>query len=549
MSKLKLMTVVGTRPEIIRLSEVIKCADRYFEHILVHTGQNYDYELNRIFFEDLGLREPDFCLDCAGGDLGETIGNIIDRSYKLLVKQRPDALLILGDTNSCLCAISAKRLHVPIFHMEAGNRCFDECLPEETNRSIIDHIADVNLCYSEHARRYLNAEGRPRERSFVTGSPMAEVLTVNLNKIKSSSVLERLGLEKGKYILLSAHREENIDSEKNFFSLMNAVNAMAERYDMPILYSCHPRSASFIKRRGFAFDRRVIRHKPLGFHDYNYLQLNAYAVVSDSGTLPEESAYFASIGLPFPAICIRTSTERPEALEKGNFVLAGIIAPQVLQAVDLAVEMQKNGVPVSEVPDYSELNVSGKVIKIIQSYTGIVDRMVEEVLISPSEAYSPHPKVDNDMKRQKAFLIIDILLLIITLAFIWLSSLESASESAEKSEGLLIAIAPILELFLSADRINEHMIRKLAHFIEFALLGGELILLCVIDRRTRPQQVINCLSASLAVAVIDEALQLLSDRGPQITDVLLDFSGAVFGILFVLLIYVLVRMKKHRKQV
>ncbi|HHU06684.1 MAG TPA: UDP-N-acetyl glucosamine 2-epimerase [Clostridiales bacterium] len=376
MSKLKLMTVVGTRPEIIRLSEVIKCADRYFEHILVHTGQNYDYELNRIFFEDLGLREPDFCLDCAGGDLGETIGNIIDRSYKLLVKQRPDALLILGDTNSCLCAISAKRLHVPIFHMEAGNRCFDECLPEETNRRIIDHIADVNLCYSEHARRYLNAEGRPRERSFVTGSPMAEVLTVNLNKIKSSSVLERLGLEKGKYILLSAHREENIDSEKNFFSLMNAVNAMAERYDMPILYSCHPRSASFIKRRGFAFDRRVIRHKPLGFHDYNYLQLNAYAVVSDSGTLPEESAYFASIGLPFPAICIRTSTERPEALEKGNFVLAGIIAPQVLQAVDLAVEMQKNGVPVSEVPDYSELNVSGKVIKIIQSYTGIVDRMV-----------------------------------------------------------------------------------------------------------------------------------------------------------------------------
>lgn len=376
MSKLKLMTVVGTRPEIIRLSEVIKCADRYFEHILVHTGQNYDYELNRIFFEDLGLREPDFCLDCAGGDLGETIGNIIDRSYKLLVKQRPDALLILGDTNSCLCAISAKRLHVPIFHMEAGNRCFDECLPEETNRRIIDHIADVNLCYSEHARRYLNAEGRPRERSFVTGSPMAEVLTVNLNKIKSSSVLERLGLEKGKYILLSAHREENIDSEKNFFSLMNAVNAMAERYDMPILYSCHPRSASFIKRRGFAFDRRVIRHKPLGFHDYNYLQLNAYAVVSDSGTLPEESAYFASIGLPFPAICIRTSTERPEALEKGSFVLAGIIAPQVLQAVDLAVEMQKNGVPVSEVPDYSELNVSGKVIKIIQSYTGIVDRMV-----------------------------------------------------------------------------------------------------------------------------------------------------------------------------
>lgn len=376
MSKLKLMTVVGTRPEIIRLSEVIKCADRYFEHILVHTGQNYDYELSRIFFEDLGLREPDFCLDCAGGDLGETIGNIIDRSYKLLVKQRPDALLILGDTNSCLCAISAKRLHVPIFHMEAGNRCFDECLPEETNRRIIDHIADVNLCYSEHARRYLNAEGRPRERSFVTGSPMAEVLTVNLNKIKSSSVLERLGLEKGKYILLSAHREENIDSEKNFFSLMNAVNAMAERYDMPILYSCHPRSASFIKRRGFAFDRRVIRHKPLGFHDYNYLQLNAYAVVSDSGTLPEESAYFASIGLPFPAICIRTSTERPEALEKGNFVLAGIIAPQVLQAVDLAVEMQKNGVPVSEVPDYSELNVSGKVIKIIQSYTGIVDRMV-----------------------------------------------------------------------------------------------------------------------------------------------------------------------------
>jgi len=376
MSKLKLMTVVGTRPEIIRLSEIIKRADRYFEHVLVHTGQNYDYELNRIFFEDLGLREPDFCLECAGSDLGETIGNIIDRSYKLLIKQKPDALLILGDTNSCLCAISAKRLHIPIFHMEAGNRCFDECLPEETNRRIVDHIADVNLCYSEHARRYLNAEGRPKERTFVVGSPMAEVLNANLEKIRSSDVLDRLGLERGRYILLSAHREENIDTEKNFFSLMNAVNAMAERYNMPILYSCHPRSAGFIRRRAFAFDRRVIRHKPLGFHDYNFLQVNAFAVVSDSGTLPEESAYFASIGLPFPAVCIRTSTERPEALEKGSFVLAGITARQVLQAIDLAVEMQRDGVPASEVPDYKDLNVSGKVIKIIQSYTGIIDRMV-----------------------------------------------------------------------------------------------------------------------------------------------------------------------------
>jgi len=375
-SKLKLMTILGTRPEVIRLSEVIKCADNYFEHTLVHTGQNYDYELNRIFFEDLGLREPDFCLDAAGGDLGETIGNIISGSYKLLAKQKPDALLILGDTNSCLCAISAKRLHIPVFHMEAGNRCFDECLPEETNRRIVDHIADVNLCYSEHARRYLNSEGRPKERTFVTGSPMAEVLTANLEKIKAGGVLEKLELEKGKYILLSAHREENIDSEKNFFSLMKAVNAMAERYNLPILYSCHPRSAGFIERRGFVFDRRVLRHKPLGFHDYNFLQINAFAVVSDSGTLPEESAFFASAGLPFPAVCIRTSTERPEAMDKGCFVLAGITPRQVLQAVDVAVDAVKSGDPGGAVPDYSDLNVSGKVIKIIQSYAGIIDRTV-----------------------------------------------------------------------------------------------------------------------------------------------------------------------------
>ena len=376
MSKLKLMTIIGTRPEIIRLAAVIKKADKYFDQILVHTGQNYDYELNQVFFDDLGLRAPDFYLDAVGGDLGETIGNIIAKSYKLMVEQKPDALLILGDTNSCLSAISAKRLHIPIFHMEAGNRCFDECLPEETNRRIVDHIADVNMCYSEHARRYLNAEGTAKERTYVTGSPMAEVLHANLEQIKASNILEKLGLEKGKYILLSAHREENIDTEANFFNLMNAVNAMAEKYDMPILYSCHPRSAKYIKQRNFVFDPRVKQNKPLGFHDYNHLQMNAFAVVSDSGTLPEESSYFLSVGNPFPAVCIRTSTERPEALDKGNFVLAGITTEQVLQAVDTAVAMNENGDWGIPVPDYVEENASTKVIKLIQSYTGVVNKMV-----------------------------------------------------------------------------------------------------------------------------------------------------------------------------
>lgn len=376
MKKLKLMTIVGTRPEIIRLSQVIKKCDRYFEQILVHTGQNYDYELNQVFFEDLGLREPDAYLDAVGGDLGETIGNIIAKSYALMVEKKPDALLILGDTNSCLSAIAAKRLHIPIFHMEAGNRCFDECLPEETNRRIVDHIADVNLCYSEHARRYLNAEGTAKERTFVTGSPMAEVLTANQKNIEKSNVLERLGLERGRYILLSAHREENIDTEENFFALMNAVNALAQRYDMPILYSCHPRSAKFIEKRGFVFDSRVRRNKPLGFHDYNHLQMNAFAVVSDSGTLPEESSYFLSVGRPFPAVCIRTSTERPEAMDKGNFILAGITTEQVLQAVETAVAMNENGDYGIPTPDYLDLNVSDKVVKFIQSYTGIVNRMV-----------------------------------------------------------------------------------------------------------------------------------------------------------------------------
>ena len=376
MSKLKLMTIIGTRPEIIRLAAVIKKCDKYFDQILVHTGQNYDYELNQVFFDDLGLRAPDFYLDAVGADLGETIGNIIAKSYKLMVEQKPDALLILGDTNSCLSAISAKRLHIPIFHMEAGNRCFDECLPEETNRRIVDHIADVNLCYSEHARRYLNYEGTAKERTYVTGSPMAEVLHENLEQIKSSDILSRLGLEKGKYILLSAHREENIDTEQNFFNLMNAVNAMAEKYDMPILYSCHPRSAKFIAQRGFVFDKRVIQNKPLGFHDYNNLQMNAFAVVSDSGTLPEESSFFLSVGNPFPAVCIRTSTERPEALDKGNFILAGITTEQVLQAVDTAVEMNKNGDFGIPVPNYTDENVSTKVVKLIQSYTGVVNKMV-----------------------------------------------------------------------------------------------------------------------------------------------------------------------------
>ena len=376
MSRLKLMTIIGTRPEIIRLSAVIKKCDRYFDQILVHTGQNYDYELNQVFFDDLGLRAPDFYLDAVGADLGETIGNIIAKSYALMVKQQPDALLILGDTNSCLSAIAAKRLHIPIFHMEAGNRCKDECLPEETNRRIVDIISDVNLAYSEHARKYLHECGLPKERTYVTGSPMAEVLHANLEKIEASDIHQRLGLEKGKYILLSAHREENIDTEKNFFSLMNAVNALAERYDLPILYSCHPRSAKYIEKRGFVFDSRVRQHKPLGFHDYNCLQMNAFCVVSDSGTLPEESSFFLSVGHPFPAVCIRTSTERPEALDKGDFVLAGITTEQVLQAVETAVAMHQNGDYGLPVPDYVEGNVSTKVVKIIQSYTGVVNKMV-----------------------------------------------------------------------------------------------------------------------------------------------------------------------------
>ena len=376
MNKLKLMTIIGTRPEIIRLSAVIKKCDVYFDQILVHTGQNYDYNLNQVFFEDLGLRAPDFYLDAVGKDLGETIGNIIAKSYSLMVEQKPDALLILGDTNSCLSAIAAKRLHIPIFHMEAGNRCFDENLPEETNRRIVDHIADVNLCYSEHARRYLNREGRPVERTFVTGSPMAEVLTAQLEKIKGSKILSRLGLEQGKYILLSAHREENIDTEKNFVSLFTAINRMAEKYDMPILYSCHPRSRKRLEQSGFRLDKRVIRHEPLGFHDYNCLQMNAFCVVSDSGTLPEESSFFISAGHPFPAVCIRTSTERPEALDKGCFILAGIDGDHLLQAVNVAVDMNNNGHSGIPVPDYLDTNVSDKVVKIIQSYTGVVNKMV-----------------------------------------------------------------------------------------------------------------------------------------------------------------------------
>lgn len=376
MSRLKLMTIIGTRPEIIRLSAVIKKCDRYFDQILVHTGQNYDYELNQVFFDDLGLRAPDFYLDAVGADLGETIGNIIAKSYSIMVEQQPDALLILGDTNSCLSAIAAKRLHIPIFHMEAGNRCKDECLPEETNRRIVDIISDVNLAYSEHARKYLHECGLPKERTYVTGSPMAEVLHANLEKIEASDIHQRLGLEKGKYILLSAHREENIDTEKNFFSLMNAVNALAERYDLPILYSCHPRSAKYIEKRGLVFDSRVQQHKPLGFHDYNCLQMNAFCVVSDSGTLPEESSFFLSVGHPFPAVCIRTSTERPEALDKGDFILAGITTEQVLQAVETAVTMHQNGDYGLPVPDYVEENVSTKVVKIIQSYTGVVNKMV-----------------------------------------------------------------------------------------------------------------------------------------------------------------------------
>ena len=374
--KLKLMTIVGTRPEVIRLSEVIKKCDRYFDHYLVHTGQNYDYELNQIFFEDLNLRQPDEYLDVAGGSLGESIGNVIARSYDCLRRVRPDALLILGDTNSCLSAIAAKRLHIPVFHMEAGNRCFDECLPEETNRRIVDHIADVNLCYSEHARRYLNAEGTARERTYVTGSPMAEVLSAHWDRIVGSDVLDRLDLRKGGYLLLSAHREENIDDEGNFKALMEAVNALARRYELPVLYSMHPRSRKRIEERGFSFHPLVRAHKPLSFTDYNNLQMNAFCVVSDSGTLPEEAAYFNAKGHPFPAVCVRTSTERPEALDKGAFVLGSLTTERVLQAVDMTVAMLSDGVAASVVPDYRDENVSAKVVRIIQSYTSIVDKMV-----------------------------------------------------------------------------------------------------------------------------------------------------------------------------
>jgi UDP-N-acetylglucosamine 2-epimerase (non-hydrolysing) len=374
--KLKLLIIVGTRPEIIRLAAVIKKCRKYFDCILAHTGQNYDYNLNGVFFKDLELDDPDVYMDAVGDDLGETVGNIINCSYKLMNQIKPDAMLILGDTNSCLSAISAKRLHIPIFHMEAGNRCKDECLPEETNRRIVDIISDVNLAYSEHARRYLADCGLPKERTYVTGSPMAEVLHQNLDKIKASDIHSKLGLEKGKYILLSAHREENIDTEKNFTSLFTAINKMAEKYDMPILYSCHPRSRKRLEASGFMLDKRVIQHEPLGFHDYNCLQINAFAVVSDSGTLPEESSFFLSIGKPISAICIRTSTERPEALDKACFTLAGIDEKSLLQAVDTAVAMNENGDYGIPVPDYVEENVSDKVVKIIQSYTGIVDKMV-----------------------------------------------------------------------------------------------------------------------------------------------------------------------------
>lgn len=374
--KLKLLIIVGTRPEIIRLAAVIDKCREYFDCILAHTGQNYDYNLNGVFFKDLELSDPEVYMDAVGADLGETVGNIISCSYKLMRDIHPDALLILGDTNSCLSAISAKRLHIPIFHMEAGNRCKDECLPEETNRRIVDIISDVNMAYSEHARRYLAECGLPKERTYVTGSPMAEVLHKNLEKIENSDILTKLGLEKKKYILLSAHREENIDTEKNFNSLFSAINGLAEKYDMPILYSCHPRSKKRLEESGFKLDERVIRHEPLGFHDYNNLQMNAFAVVSDSGTLPEESSFFTSVGKSFPAVCIRTSTERPEALDKGCFVLAGIDEKSLLQAVDTAVELDKNGFCGIPVPDYTDENVSTKVVKIIQSYTGVVDKMV-----------------------------------------------------------------------------------------------------------------------------------------------------------------------------
>ena len=374
--KLKLLIIVGTRPEIIRLAAVINKCRLYFDTILAHTGQNYDYNLNGVFFKDLKLKDPEVYMNAVGDDLGATVGNIINCAYKLMVQTRPDALLILGDTNSCLSAIAAKRLHIPIFHMEAGNRCKDECLPEETNRRIVDIISDVNLAYSEHARRYLAECGLPKERTYVTGSPMAEVLHANLTEIEASDIHKRLGLEKGKYMLLSAHREENIDTEKNFLSLFNAIKALAEKYDMPILYSCHPRSKKRLEQSGFQLDKRVIQHEPLGFHDYNCLQMNAAAVISDSGTLPEESSFFTSVGKPFPAVCIRTSTERPEALDKACFILAGIDTTSLLQAVDTAIALQKAadfGIPV---PNYTDENVSTKVVKLIQSYTGVVNKMV-----------------------------------------------------------------------------------------------------------------------------------------------------------------------------
>ena len=374
--RLKLLIIVGTRPEIIRLAAVINKCRKYFDCILAHTGQNYDYNLNGIFFRDLKLADPEVYMDAVGEDLGSTMGNIINASYKLMVQTKPDAVLVLGDTNSCLSVIGAKRLHIPIFHMEAGNRCFDECLPEETNRRIVDIISDVNICYSEHARRYLNASSVAPQRTYVSGSPMAEVLHENLEEIKNSDVHARLGLEKGRYILLSAHREENIDTEKNFISLFTAINKMAEKYDMPILYSCHPRSRNRLEASGFHLDSRVIRQEPLGFHDYNCLQMNAFAVVSDSGTLPEESSFFTSVGHSFPAVCIRTSTERPEALDKGCFILAGINEHDLLQAVDVAVEMVKNGDNGIPVPNYTDENVSTKIVKLIQSYTGVVNKMV-----------------------------------------------------------------------------------------------------------------------------------------------------------------------------
>lgn len=374
--RLKLLIIVGTRPEIIRLAAVINKCRKYFDCILAHTGQNYDYNLNGVFFRDLKLADPEVYMNAVGEDLGATMGNIINASYKLMQQIKPDAVLVLGDTNSCLSVIGAKRLHIPIFHMEAGNRCFDECLPEETNRRIVDVISDVNICYSEHARRYLNASGVAKERTYVSGSPMAEVLHENLPDIEASDIHSRLGLERGRYILLSAHREENIDTEKNFLSLFNAVNAMAQKYDMPVLYSCHPRSRNRLASSGFKLEPRVIQHEPLGFHDYNCLQVNAFAVVSDSGTLPEESSFFTSIGHPFPAICIRTSTERPEALDKGCFILAGIDEKSLLQAVDTAVEMVRNGDNGLPVPNYTDENVSSKIVKLIQSYTGVVNNMV-----------------------------------------------------------------------------------------------------------------------------------------------------------------------------